>query len=162
MRFVALVDDHRKRPADELLVALYPVVCELIYRAALLPDVEPETHGLVAERMSHAEWVNLFRSLEGTLGRHNVYWLVFDPYEHEDENLITGTLADDLADIYRDLDLLQVRSAQNVSNDVVWQWRFGFYEHWGHHAVDVVRATQALIAYHGLGDDERDGWEGEG
>ena len=30
--------------------------------------------------------------------------------------------------------------------DVVWEWRFGFYSHWGRHATEALRALHARLA----------------
>jgi hypothetical protein len=54
----------------------------------------------------------------------DVYWEVFDPYHHEDNEPVAGSLADDVLDVYRDIrrgltlwDGSQTRSA-------IWEWRF--------------------------------------
>jgi hypothetical protein len=66
------------------------------------------------------------------------YWDVFDPLK-ETESL-WNSLADDLADIYRDIkECLLLFDAGQV-DEAVWQWRFNFLIHWGHHLTGAQRA----------------------
>ena len=71
---------------------------------------------------------------------HDVYWEVFDPYDHEHTDPVAGSLADDVLDVYRDirpgLTLWDASQKQNA----IWEWRFNFDTHWGDHAVDALRA----------------------
>jgi hypothetical protein len=65
---------------------------------------------------------------------------VFDPYE--EGKLVTGSLTDDVIDVYCDLKMgLDAFDAGHVEG-AVWDWRFNFAHHWGHHAVDGLRALQ--------------------
>jgi len=76
----------------------------------------------------------------------NLYWEIYDPYE--DEKPVCGSLADDFADIYRDLTagiVLYQRASRESVQEAVWQWKFGFETHWGRHAVDSLRALHCVI-----------------
>ena len=67
----------------------------------------------------------------------DLYWQVFDPTK--DSEAIYGSLADDIADIYRDLKegLDDIHLAR--AEDIIWEWRLGFSSHWGKHAIDALR-----------------------
>ena len=58
----------------------------------------------------------------------------------EDKEAIFGTLADDLADIYRDLkEGLVLREEKLASSaDIIFNWRILYYSHWGKHAIDAL------------------------
>jgi hypothetical protein len=61
----------------------------------------------------------------------------------------TGDLADDLADIYRDL-LPGVAawelSGDAYTDDILFQWvHFGHLHHWGRHAVNAMRALHWAV-----------------
>ena len=77
------------------------------------------------------------------LGGFDCYYEVFDPYVRDD--IVIGSLSDDLADVYVDLreglDLLN----NNHVADAVWQWRFGHAHSWGDHAADSIRALHRVI-----------------
>jgi hypothetical protein len=68
------------------------------------------------------------------------YWEVFDPYDHDDNQPVAGSLADDALDVYRDIRRgLALWDASRTRN-AIWEWRFHFDVHWGDHATDALRA----------------------
>ena len=61
------------------------------------------------------------------------------------------SLADDLADIYRDVKnglVAEQAGAAARPNDVLWTWRFAFESHWATHAADALRALQTALLVH--------------
>jgi hypothetical protein len=57
------------------------------------------------------------------------------------------SLGDDLVDICRDLKRgLLALDAGALGEDVTWEWRFGFYTHWGRHATEALRVLHARLA----------------
>jgi Domain of unknown function (DUF5063) len=72
-----------------------------------------------------------------------VYWEIFEPLEAQPPEPVTGSISDDLADIWRDIQVgLQIFDAD--VNGAVWHWRFSMETHWGHHAVGAAAALAAL------------------
>jgi hypothetical protein len=116
-----------------------------LYRAALrLPDVAPATDGVPDSAVDHRRWVVVFNSLRSVLGPHDIYWAVFDPTELEQP--VTGSIAEDLADTYRDLmNGLALLDAGAPVADVLWTWRFSFGNHWGRHVLGALQVTHWLI-----------------
>ena len=59
-----------------------------------------------------------------------------------DDNYSQGRLADDLADIYKDLkkalELLAEQTDESIQEGL-WNLRFSFGTHWGIHAVSAIR-----------------------
>ena len=87
----------------------------------------------------------LFKNLRRKLGPHDRYWEFFNPYVKDDP--VTRSLADDLADIYRDIQpglKLYRYGSKGARGAAIWNWRFGLTSHWGHHATDALRALQQL------------------
>ena len=89
---------------------------------------------------------DLFSQLRTQLGERDMYWLEYDDPgdgggggEHR-----TGSLADDLTDIYfelkRGLNLLDAAGPDEVAH----LWELGFQQHWGQHLVDAERHLYAL------------------
>jgi hypothetical protein len=95
--------------------------------------------------MQHAEFLLLYESLKIRLGDWDLYWLVFDPTK--DSEAIRGSLANDIADVYRDvkegLDCQDLDLA--LLSDAIWEWRIGFYSHWGRHAINALRTSHFLL-----------------
>jgi len=113
-------------------------LAELLATGLNLPIVDPTDDN--SPSVAHERWTVVFRSLQRALGDRDFYATTFDPYE-DDAEISTGSLADDLADIWRDLreglDALVVGSSWQ---DAAWEWRFGLDTHWGKHAVEALRA----------------------
>lgn len=138
--FVAFVDDASHLPADRFVGELERHLLDL-YRAALdLALPEDAEDAAPPSAVTNDEAAALQRRLSDQLGDFDVYRLVFDPYEL-DAPPVAGSLADDVADIYRDL-----KSGLAATNDAeaTWQWRFGFDTHWGRHAAHALYALYNL------------------
>jgi hypothetical protein len=68
---------------------------------------------------------------------------MFDPYEGEMP--VVASLADDIADIYRDLKKgFALLDAGGSRDRAVWEWRHGFEHHWGRHAAHALYAVYVL------------------
>jgi hypothetical protein len=90
------------------------------------------------------EWQVLYERLTAKLGDLDLYSFVFDPYE-EPTTPIVGSLANDIADIYRDLaDGFAAVEAGGTTEDGLWEWRFGFASHWRRHAAHALYAVYVL------------------
>jgi hypothetical protein len=127
--------------ARECLVS----VLELYRAAVLLPATEPHSLKFKA-RLEYGLWNTTRQRLQKKLSRDE-YWMVFEPLETEQPDALVGSLSDDLASIWRDvkphLTILSNGGAPAVA-EAIWQWRFGFETHWGHHASGAVSGLQAL------------------
>jgi len=136
------------QPPIEALVFAHECLILLLhlYESAMrLPDTdapEEEVRGI-----SHESWRAMFESIAARLPGRDFYWIVFEPLKLEPPNPVVGSLADDVADIWRDLKpgLLLIDTGEpNCRNTAVWEWRFAFKNHWGRHAVDAITVLHAL------------------
>lgn len=135
-RFCAFVDGAAALTLAERLLAARTRLAELVHRASELPAVDaggPDLAGDVATPVAAPG----FAELDG-------YRVVFDPYG--DEPATIGSLADDLADVHRDLGRGLAAFDAGAIAAATWEWRFGFHVHWGRHAVDALAAIHAAIA----------------
>lgn len=93
----------------------------------------------------------LFSRLRRLLGSLDGYWLEFDVAQDGQE--MSGSLADDLTDIYCELKLglrrLDVGRGDPMA--ALGQLRSGFRIHWGQHLVDAERHLYSLSARGALG-----------
>lgn len=91
----------------------------------------------------------LFSRLHEALGERDSYWLEFDAPGGNIPG--TGSLADDLTDIYCDLRLgLNRLAANDDPSRTFGEWRHGFRRHWGQHLVDAERHLYALNSRNAL------------
>lgn len=130
--------------ADEraLVLRLRARVATLVAAAVALPDVEVTTSE-TSPSVGHEAWTVRFGALDAALGSAAAYWTAL-PIGVGEADVALAPLADDLADIWRDLrSALDWLDSGADPADAVWEWRFGFETHWGHHAVQALRALHA-------------------
>jgi hypothetical protein len=155
-RYCSLVDSRATLDKAEFLHQIYGILTELIVEAIRLPQVhftDDENERQAAKireacaksRMKHEGWSTLYNSLQEKLGDWDLYWQVFDPTK--DNEAIRGSLADDIADIYRDVkDGIRLTETNQAPFDVIiFDWRFGFSSHWGNHAMNALRTIHFLL-----------------
>ncbi len=85
----------------------------------------------------------LFGCLRDRLGERDHYWLEFDPIG--DGEAMTGSLADDLTDIYYEL-RQGLSLAESLPLGAGSGWLAGFEAHWGRHLSDAERHLANLAA----------------
>jgi hypothetical protein len=147
--FCSIIESASKTDRTTLLMNVYGVLPLLISGAISLPNFELSEEDDATEReeqspsrpsvrMTDEQWGQLYNQLKEKLGDWNLYQCVFDPTT--DKKAICGSLADDIADIYRDLKegLVCGKMHQAKPQDIVWTWRLLYYSHWGHHAMDAL------------------------
>jgi hypothetical protein len=137
--YCRLIDAATSRP-DNWLEALYLLMPRLHAAVTALNacdsgDVPPVETDLDAR-------FELYSRLRKVLGERDSYWLEFDAAPEEVH--MSGSLADDLTDIYFDLryglDLLDEVWPQRAAQ----AWRSSYRMHWGQHLVDAERHLYAL------------------
>jgi hypothetical protein len=104
-----------------------------------LPDPE-RNHHTIADLDTRFE---LYTKLRRLLGERDSYWMEFDVAG--DGQTMSGSLADDLTDIYCELkDGLRLLDEQ--PQKAVEGWHKGFHLHWGQHLLDAERHLYGLSA----------------
>ena len=157
-----LVDRSDALPAFVLLREAETRLLALYTAALALPDPEPPSDDLVSESIAHEDWLVVFRRLQSALGPYDFYREIFDPAAMGDpggsidtgDEPVVSSLADDLADIWRDL-----RAGLNIwdgasdaaRSNLVAEWRESFASHWGQHLVDGLRAIHWWRYVHHVG-----------
>lgn len=141
-RYCSLIESTDKQDWDSFRLTTISLLAELIYKAHQLPDVEGT--GANGRSITQAEWKEVFDNVSTNL-KFTYYWTALSPTDLEDDSLGCGDLADDLADIWRDLKegLLILENNPTASRDAIWQWRFGLSAHWGDHAAQALSCLQS-------------------
>lgn len=148
-QYCSLIERAASLKQEEFAAQLTASLAALLSAAARLPDATPTDTDL-PDRPSHEQWSERFAEVQTALGEWEAYWTTLAPYGEEAEEAVMLPLGDDLADIWRDLrqGLLALEDGASPE-DVVWEWRFGFYSHWGRHATEALRALHARLAEQG-------------
>jgi Domain of unknown function (DUF5063) len=140
-QYCAWAEGEFCRPQEEMQHAR-KLLAELHLAVMGLPDLEIEKDDEDATRLSHDEWSHIFQKFVSL--PIESYWDVFNPLEEREP--ILNSLADDLADIYRDVKRGLVLYEAHHSLDAAWDWRFNFQIHWGHHLVGAQRAIHEYLS----------------
>lgn len=144
VQYCQVIEVAESVTADELLAQLHHLLPALIATVQELPETEPATDEPGPD-ISHEDWSSRFAALNKTLGERGHYWTTSEMLGRDEPAPVLLPLADDLADIWRDLkSTLTLLAAGGSPDDAVWQWRFDFSTHWGAHASEALRAIHAL------------------
>lgn len=158
-RYCHIVDSASLLEKPELLAQIYEVLPSLIDAAMHLPDPdraevpkefelsELPPDRLPASRITQDQWLALYRSLKEKLGESDLYRMVFDAVK--DNEAIHGSLADDIAEIYRDVQEGLVLTGEKLAlpQNAIWEWRTSFDSHWGHHAMSALKTIHDIRNY---------------
>jgi hypothetical protein len=161
-RYAALVErcetaegDDRDAVISELGVQL----AELYSRAARIPGIElPEADTDVAgdPEMTTTEFFGALAHLERVIVA-TFDWGYLEQFHEMKQEDVAWELADDLAEVYHDIrhDLAQLANGQRDGeptwSNAIWEVRFGFWTHWGHHAVSAMKVMHAHLDAYGMG-----------
>jgi len=85
----------------------------------------------------------LYGHLRDLLGERDAYWLEFDLLG--DTHSMTGSLADDLTDIYCELKH-GLRLVAEQPEQAVYSWTAGYERHWARHLCDAQRHLSVLAS----------------
>lgn len=92
---------------------------------------------------------DLFARLRSLLADRDSYWLEFDCVS-EGADAMTGSLADDLTDIYCELKQ-GLGLFERDPEHAIAAWSIGYDRHWGRHLIDAERHLASLTAQSRLG-----------
>jgi Domain of unknown function (DUF5063) len=155
-RYCAFIESSDSLKRGEFVWQLAEHLIGLYSAGMRLPFASGDDDFDTPSAMTHDEWQDLFQRLRSKLDDVDIYSVMFDPYESGSTPL-TGSLADDAADVYRDLKAgLSVIAGGGGMDNAVWEWRFGFDHHWGKHAADALYALHSLTHPGGVKWVDRD------
>ena len=115
-------------------------LCALAVEFQRLPAAEFEFEGRDADRKT---WQAVYLRC-GALPFSD-YATVFDPLQSPPGQPVTANLADDLADVYRDLVRGLALYLSGNKAEAEWEWRESFDNHWGRHASSALGALLLWI-----------------
>lgn len=131
----------------------------LIYlKGSLLPKLESIFDDDNEKFVSEEDWSFIQHSVQKKLGYHDEYRDVFDPLTHEQIEQSTGSISDNLADIYQDLkDCITLYNvgAEEIMNDALWSCQLNFEEFWGQKLLNALKAIHTVFfSKEDLDDDQ--------
>ena len=93
--------------------------------------------------VSDAEWNRVYAKFSALPLKH--YSITFNPGDLE-EAPVTGDLADDLADIYRDIKSGLFLHEAGHTVEAIWDWKQTYMTHWGRHITSAIHAIYCRLA----------------
>lgn len=97
-------------------------------------DVGPDTDGIDAPRSDASQFVEMASRSFPELG----YYRLADPLEGLKQKIGVGDARDDLSDIAVDLtEVMWLLDQPARTGDAIWQFRWGYENHWGQHLHDL-------------------------
>ncbi|RMG37100.1 MAG: DUF5063 domain-containing protein [Gammaproteobacteria bacterium] len=141
--FIESFDAAEEPDSAEFLTGLSRLLPRLHLAAEAISDAEP-TDDLLAGIDPDRRFA-LFSRLRQALGELDGYWTEFDVGRDLQER--SGSLADDLADIYWELKAgLERLDREQPPLSILRCWGAGYRLHWGQHLVDAERHLYGLRA----------------
>lgn len=143
--FCALVDDFEKMEVDAWLERLANILPELQHAITELD--KNETLGLYEPAPDYDARFALFTRLYEGLGERGGFDEEFD---RQDGQRLSGSLADDITDIYFDLKrgLSLLKDNPDKPRIAMQEWQSSFELHWRHHLTDVERQLHQFEPNH--------------
>jgi len=130
------LDDDNRKPLAQLNVILPRL-------HAAMTAVPLQEDGSYDPNVDLDQRFELFSRLRRLLGDLDGYWMEYDVTPNRQE--MSGSLADDLTDIYCELkNGLQRLDGNDDAGRTLGRWRTGFCKHWGQHVVDAERHLYTL------------------
>jgi len=107
-------------------------------------DTEPVHESSGEPTVTEQDWSGLYQRIAILLGPHNEFLRPAEENEFDRSELVTHTIAEDMADVYqelRDFTSIYGRGMEELMNDAAWELKVRFAEHWGK---KLLRALSAL------------------
>ncbi len=141
IEFINLIEGIEKLSAYELLFQSAIILPNVYSLGMMLPDVDPST-----DESERYRGTSMMDPILEKIGNYDSYLEIVDPvYENE---IVVGSLSDDLADIYADLKGPMISYESGREFDAIWQWKFNIKTHCGDHLVDSLRVIHRLVNDH--------------
>ena len=127
-------------------------------RASLLPLLDPLLAEPNEKSVTEFDWTRMHDNLLSKMGNNDPYPVIVSAGDPSD-GLYTGSIAENLTDIYQDLKdfILSYKSGkEEVMNDAVWEVLMNFEEFWGKKLLNVLSAIHTVLYSEADGNDDNE------
>ncbi len=141
-RYLVLIDPDQQ-DADATLSLLAQAIDRLIAAYYAAPDIGPDMDGSRAPRVDDKPYADAAAAAFPQLG----FYAVVEPECITEQEVGLGSGPDDLAEIAVDLIEVLWLFENDSENDAVWQFRWGYQNHWGRHAHELRLYLHTMCAW---------------
>jgi hypothetical protein len=149
-KYCTLIESRENMSRIKLFQGAFIILPQLCHCGMRLPEVyrfpDYKKRGIPNDK-----YMVILHSLHDKFKEWDLYKKIFDPYERKDKEWNYGSLADDVADVYRDIKPgLQEWDSSDAADRrySIWDWSFLFEHHWGHHATGAFQTLYFLLYWH--------------
>lgn len=131
----------------EILKVMQRLLPFIYLRASLLPMLEPVLEDGIEKTVTEFDWTRMHDNLLGKMGNNDPFPVIVTAGDPSD-GLYTGSIAENLTDIYQDLKdfVVSYKSGkEEVMNDAVWEVLMNFEEFWGKKLLNVLTAIHSVL-----------------
>lgn len=148
----------------EILKVMQRLLPFIYLRASLLPLLEPVLEETNEKTVTEFDWTRMHDNLLSKMGNNDPFPVILSAGDPSD-GLYTGSIAENLTDIYQDLKdfIVSYKSGnEGVMNDAVWEVLMNFEEFWGKKLLNVLSAIHSVLySEAGDADDNESGEDDE-
>ena len=156
-KYVHLIDSRNKLSGIKILQQSFILLPQMCLCGMKLPDIHRMSDYELPKK-DVKEFFEIYNSIQSKIKRNDVYHQVFDPFNTDDIQLTSISISNDLSEVYQDINQ-GLREWESASADdrrrIIWDWKFGFENHWGNHATSAFKALYWLLYSH-IEDNEGD------
>lgn len=131
----------------EILKVLQRLLPYIYLRGSLLPLLEPVLEEPNKKTVTEFDWTRMHENLLSKLGSNDPFPVIVSLGDPAD-GLYTGSISENLSDIYQDLKdfIVSYKSGnEEVMNDAVWEVLMNFEEFWGKKLLNVLTAIHDVL-----------------
>jgi hypothetical protein len=142
----------------EILKVMQRLLPFIYLRASLLPLLDPLLAEPNEKSVTEFDWTRMHDNLLSKMGNNDPYPVIVSAGDPSD-GLYTGSIAENLTDIYQDLKdfILSYKSGkEEVMNDAVWEVLMNFEEFWGKKLLNVLSAIHTVLYSEADGNDDNE------
>ncbi|HPR58424.1 MAG TPA: DUF5063 domain-containing protein [Bacteroidales bacterium] len=139
-KYCVFIEESDRYSPEEIREYLQKALPLLYLRGTVLPSVEPDDIASNEKYVTEEQWQSVFNDLRSKFGNTDEYW--FTENDNSTNDLIKGSLSDNLADIYQDMKdfvILYQKPLRDAKLAAVWAVRKLFRSHWGFRVVNVLK-----------------------
>jgi hypothetical protein len=139
-KFCVFIEEVHKHSLDQVRDYLHKALPLLYVRGTVLPVIAIVELEMNEKYVTEEQWQFTFNELREKFGTDDEYWFVENDNPHND--LIKGSISDNLADIYQDMKdfvILYQKPMRDAKVAAVWEIRQLFRSHWGFRVVNVLK-----------------------
>lgn len=149
-KYCIFIEEIHQYNLQEVRDYLHKALSLLYVRGAVLPALTEEDSDMNEKYVTEEQWQIVFNELREKFGNTDEYWFVENDNPHND--LIRGSLSDNLSDIYQDMKdfvILYQKPMRDSKVAAVWEISQLFKAHWGFRVVNVLK----VLHYQLFSDD---------